>query len=66
LKNNPKLSHIPVLGLLAESGQHAKQADAKLFEDFQMKFDRKAMLGSLERLAAAVEQSEQELADVTR
>jgi len=66
LKNNPKLAHIPVLGLLAESGQQAKPADASLFGDFQMKFDRKAMLSSLERLAAAVEQSELELADVTR
>jgi two-component system chemotaxis sensor kinase CheA len=65
LKNNPKLAHIPVLGLLAESGQQAKAADANLFGDFQMKFDRKAMLGSLERLAAAVAQSEQELAEVT-
>jgi two-component system chemotaxis sensor kinase CheA len=66
VKDNPKLAHIPVLGLLAESGQRAKQVDASLFEDFQMKFDRKAMLDSLERLAAAVEQSQQELADATR
>ena len=66
LKNNPELAHIPVLGLLAEGGPRAKQADASLFGDFQMKFDRKAMLSSLERLAAAVEESEHELADVTR
>jgi CheY-like chemotaxis protein len=66
VKDNRKLAHIPVLGLLAETGQRAKQADESLFEDFQMKFDRKAMLGSMERLAAAVEESEQELADASR
>jgi len=65
VKGSPKLAHIPVLGLLADSSQRAKSADMHLFEDFQMKFDRKAMLSSLERLAAAVEQSEQELAHAT-
>ncbi len=66
VKGNPKLAHIRLLGLLADNGDHPKQSDATLFEDFQMKFDRKAMLSSLARLAEAVEQSEQELAGVSR
>jgi two-component system chemotaxis sensor kinase CheA len=66
VKSNPKLAHIRLLGLLADGGNSSKHADAGLFEDFQLKFDRKAMLTSLQRLAAAVEQGEQELAGVSR
>jgi two-component system, chemotaxis family, sensor kinase CheA len=66
VKGEPKLAHIPVLGLLAEAGQSAAHLNAGLFEDFQMMFDRTAMLGSLERLAAVVEQSEHELASARR
>jgi CheY-like chemotaxis protein len=66
VKGNPKLAHIRMLGLLAEGSTQGKHLDTELFEDFQMKFDRKAMLNSLERLAEAVEQSEQELAGISR
>jgi len=67
VKGNPKLAHIRLLGLLAEGGgDQGQHAGSPLFEDFQMKFDRKAMLSSLERLAQAVEQSEQELAGASR
>jgi len=65
IKDNSKLSHIPLLGLLSDAGQCASPAVSHLFEDFQMKFDRKAMLNSLARLAAAVGQSEHELAGRT-
>ncbi len=64
VKDNPKLAHIRLLGLLAEGGERSKQEGSQLFEDFQMKFDRKAMLSSLERLAVAVNQTEQEWAGV--
>ncbi len=64
VRGNPKLAHIRLLGLLADSSEQAKHLDSQWFEDFQLKFDRKAMLGSLERLAEAVEQSERELAGV--
>lgn len=66
VKNNPKLAHVRLLGLLADGRQRDKPVESDLFEEFQMKFDRKAMLDSLERLAAAVEQSEQELAGAGR
>jgi len=66
VKGNPKLAHIRLLGLLGEGSNPNRHADAGLFEEFQMKFDRKAMLSSLERLAEAVEHSEQELAGVSR
>jgi two-component system chemotaxis sensor kinase CheA len=66
IKSSPKLAHIRLLGLLPDGGNRGIQQGADLFEDFQLKFDRKAMLSSLERLAAAVELSEQELAGATR
>ena len=66
VKRNPKLNHIRLLGLLAEGGDLSQQRDTELFEDCQLKFDRKAMLSSLERLAQAVDRSEKELAGVSR
>jgi len=66
IKGNPKLANIKLLGLLAEGGSPHNHPRSELFEDFQMKFDRKAMLSSLERLAEAVEQSEQELVGASR
>jgi CheY-like chemotaxis protein len=64
VKGDPKLAHIPLLGLLTEAAQSPAQLDAALFEDVQLMFDRKAMLHSLERLAAAVKESAVKLAEV--
>ena len=66
VKGNPKLAHIRLLGLLPEGGTRGKALNTDLFEELQMKFDRKAMLSSLERLAEVVEQSEQELSGMNR
>jgi len=62
IKSSPKLGHIRLLGLLTEGASGSEHLDSALFEDFQMKFDRQGMLSSLDRLAEAVEQSEQVLA----
>jgi two-component system chemotaxis sensor kinase CheA len=66
VKRNPKLNHVRLLGLLAEGADPVKHPASELFEDSQMKFDRKAMLHSLERLAEAVDRQEHELAGVSR
>ena len=58
VKRNPKLAHTFVCWAcrFSEAGRRSAQSESALFEDYQMKFDRKAMLSSLERLAEAVEQ----------
>lgn len=66
VKKNPKLAHIRLLGLLSDTAEQSKYLESPLFEEFQMKFDRKAMLNSLARLAEAVQQSEHELTGANR
>ena len=66
VKTNPKLAHVRLLGLLSEESERSSQNESPLFEDYQIKFDRKAMLSSLARLAEAVDQKERELSGVTR
>jgi hypothetical protein len=66
VKSSPKLAHIRLLGLLADGKANFEHESAGLFEDFQMKFDRKGMLHSLERLADAVSQSEHALTTAGR
>jgi two-component system chemotaxis sensor kinase CheA len=62
MRKRPNLARIPVLGLAGsvEEAQLQRQRENH-FGDSQMKFDREAMVRSVERLAAAVGTAEQTL-----
>ena len=62
MRKRPNLSRIPVLGLAGsvEEAQLQRQREDH-FGDYQMKFDREAMVRSVEKLAAAVGAAEQTL-----
>ena len=55
----PEWSRLPVLALTNEPDEAAgRSAGECQFDDYQLKMDRESMLGSVERLAAAVQQQE--------
>jgi two-component system chemotaxis sensor kinase CheA len=55
MRNLPGLAHVPALALIDNAEQaEAEREHPQGFADYQLKFDREAMLVSLARLASAV------------
>ena len=56
LRAQPELARIPALGLATSLEESARYSGEDVqFDDYQLKFDRASMLGSIEKLASAVD-----------
>jgi len=66
VRRRPGSTKVPVLALASGTAQATQPEGAAEFDDYQSKFDRQAMLRSIERLAAALEPANPVLAGPAR